>query len=194
MIQGIELVDWKNYEEIIKFYETNKLYLDNFQDRTQYDSIITIIDIKIAYCKALISKNHYSDCFDILTHINIMLNGLDKNSSDYNTRYETYLFIEGVVYGYLKRYEESQSNFKELVKIDPKNDLYKDWFVGNRMHIIAKQSNIVGYTGSIIIFFSIFMDIFFKFKNGLLFTLIGLFCVILGYGFPYLIRLIDKIK
>ena len=191
MIQGIELIDWNNFDEIIKFYESNKHIVDNYQDLQESESIIILIDLKLSYCNALISKHHYNDCFDALTHINILVNKLLKDTNEYKIRHERYLFTEGVVLGYLRRYEESQGNFKELVKIDPRNDLYKDWLKANRTQIIAKQSNVVGYTGCIIIFFTILMSIL-KVKLSFIFDLVGLLSMGLGFGFPYIMRFIEK--
>lgn len=195
MIQGIELVDWRNKDEVIKFYEANKHYLDNYQSIVDLDSQLGVIDLKISYCNALIGKRHYSECLETLTHLNIMINKLKNDPLvDYSSRYEKYLFTEGIVFGYLKRYEESQDNFKELVEIDPKNDLYKDWFESNKIKIIAKQSNIVGYTGFGIIVLNLFLDLIFKIKLGNYVDLIGLSAMIFGFSFPYIKGLIIKIK
>ena len=195
MIHGIELVDWRNKDEVIKFCESNKKYLDNYQSVVELDSQIAIIDIKLAYCNALISKHHYSECLDTLAHLNSMINKLKNDPIvDYSSRHEKYLFTEGVIFGYLKRFEESQNDFKELVKLDPKNDLYKDWFKSNKTNIIAKQSNIVGYIGCGIIFLEIISDIVFKIKLSIYVDLIGLVTMILGFTFPYILRLIGKIK
>ena len=189
MLQGLELIDWRNKDEVIGFYESNKLYFDNYKVQTQPDSILDMIDFKLTYCDALISEKHYTDCLDILTHINILVNKLDKvQISGYNSRYERYLFTEGMVLGRLKRYEESQNNFKELVRIDPKNDLYKDWYVSNKTNIIAKQSNIVGYTGCGIIILDLILDILFNIRLSKYVSLIGVVVMVLGFTYPYLLR------
>lgn len=119
---------------------------------------------------------------------------LHPEKTDYSSRYEKYLFTEGIVFGYLKRFDESQNDFKKLVKLDPKNDLYKDWFKSNQTNIIAKKSNIVGYIGCGIIFLEIISDIVFKIKLSIYVDLIGLVTMILGFTFPYILRLIGKIK
>lgn len=119
---------------------------------------------------------------------------LHPEKTDYSSRYEKFLFTEGIVFGYLKRFDESQNDFKKLVKLDPKNDLYKDWFKSNQTNIIAKKSNIVGYIGCGIIFLEIISDIVFKIKLSIYVDLIGLVTMILGFTFPYILRLIGKIK
>jgi tetratricopeptide (TPR) repeat protein len=195
MLEGIELIDWSNKEEVIKYYEANKLYFDNYQAQTHPDSILNIIDIKLSYCNALISKHHYTDCLEILTHVNIMLNKLEKDKTiDSNKRYERYLFIEGVVLGYLKRYEESQTNFKELLHIDSRNDLYKDWFKSNRIKIISKRSGLVGYTGFGIVMLLLILDVVFKIKLSKYLDLGGFIIMISGFSFPYILNRIKKIK
>lgn len=194
MLQGIELIDWRDKEEVIRFYETNKLYFDNYHLQTQPDSIVEMIDIKLTYCDALISKNHYTDCFEILTHVNIMVNKLGEFQTDsHNSRFERYLFTEGIVLGYLKRYEESQSNFKKLVQIDPKNDLYKDWLESNNTKIISKQSNIVGFAGCGIIMLDLILDTVFNIKVSKYLGLGGFIIMTLGFAYPYLLRQTKKL-
>lgn len=76
MIEGYRDVDWKNKEQVIEFCETNKLYLDNYQSITNKEAQIHIINIKLLYCDALLSKGHYSECLDSLAHLNIMFKKL----------------------------------------------------------------------------------------------------------------------
>jgi tetratricopeptide (TPR) repeat protein len=194
MLQGIELVDWRNKDEVIKFYEANKLYFDNYQLQSQPDSVFSLIDIKISYCDALISKHHYTKCLPILTHINILINKLEKDKSEgYTSRHERYLFIEGIIFGYLKRYDESQSNFKELIKIDPDNDLYKDWYESNQIKIVSKISNIVAYAGFGIIMIYMVLELVFKIKLGLYVNLIGFIIMILGFSFPFIVSHLKRL-
>lgn len=193
MLQGFELIDWRNKDEVIKFYESNKLYFDNYQSQNQIETILSTIDIKLSYCDAQISKYHYSDCLEILTHVNILINKLEnKNSEEFESRNERYLFTEGVVLGYLKRNEESQNNFKELLKIDPRNDLYKDWYNDNKIKIISKQSNIVGFTGFGIIMLVIFANTIFKSKLSSYYNLAGFLIMTIGFFFPYIFKFFKK--
>jgi tetratricopeptide (TPR) repeat protein len=194
MLQGLELIDWRNKDEVIKFYEANILYFDNYQVQTQLDSILNIIDIKLSYCDALISKKHYTDCLEILTHINILINKLKQDQKgDYKIRYERYLFTEAVVFAYLKRYEESQTNFKELLRIDPRNDVYKDWFESMKARVISKQSNIIGYMGFGIIFLDIITSTIFKIKLGKFVSLVGFLTMTIGFSYPYILRQLKKL-
>src|SRR5208283_5466445 len=105
-----------------------------------------------------------------------------------------YLFTEGVVFGYLKRIEESQCNFKELIKIDPKNDLYKNWYESNKIKIIYKQSSIVGYTGCGFFILKIFIEVIYNIKLSPYIDLVSCIIMILGFSFPYIVKEFNKIK
>jgi hypothetical protein len=193
MLQGLELIDWRNKDEVIKFYEANRLYFDNYQIHSQVESIRSIVDVKLSYCEALISKSHFTKCLAILGHVNILIQSLEKAKADgYAQRHERYLFTEGVVFGYLKRYEDSQRNFKELVKIDPDNDLYKDWFEGNQVKIIGKQSNFIGFAGFAIVMLDLVSDTVLKIKLGLYVSVIGFIIMAVGFSLPYIIKRIKK--
>lgn len=193
MILGYEEVNWRKRDEVIKFCEANRLYLDNYKSIANVDSQLRIIDIKLSYCNALIDKHHYKECFDSLEHLNIMINKLKDHPRIKNSSvYESYLFAEALVYGYLKRYEESQKNFKELIKIDPQNDLYKDWVKSNKTKIIAKKSNIVGYIGCGLIFLSIFLDLFYRLKYSNYINIFGVIIMILGFTFPFIATKLTK--
>ena len=78
------------------------------------------------------------------------------------------------------------------MRIDPKNDLYEDWYVSNKTNIIAKQSNIVGYTGCGIIILDLILDVLFNVKLSKYVSLIGLAVMILGFTYPYLLRQIKQ--
>ena len=195
MIQESKLVNWKNKDEVIKFCESNKLYLDNYRSITNLDSQLHIINIKLAYCNALIDKCHYSECLESLTHLSIMINKLKNNPRIKNSSiYKDYLFLEGIVFGYLKRYEESQTNFKELVKIDPKNDLFKDWFVSNKKKIIARKSNIFGYIGCGVILLNSILLVISPMNYNEYTDVIGLVTMVLGFSFPYIVTSLNVLK
>jgi tetratricopeptide (TPR) repeat protein len=195
MIEGIELIDWKNYSDVIKFYEKNKLYIDNYQIHSDAATIVELIKVKQKYCDALISKYHYSSCIELFTHLDILINKLDKdNNDDYNSIHEEFLFTQGYVFGQLKKYDESQIHFKELIKIDPENDLYKDWYENNRNNIIKKNAVILIYIGIGYIVIDIIASIFFNTHLSRYLFGIAVILMVIGFSLPDIVKQIRKIK
>ncbi len=195
MIEGIELIDWKNYNDVIKFYEKNKSYFDDYQIHSDSVTIRELITVKQKYCDALISKYHYSSCLELFKHLDILINKLDKDSNDdYNLINEEFLFTQGIVFGRLKRYDESQIYFKELIKIDPESYLYKDWYEGNSNKIVQKNAIILVYVGGGYIVLEMIADIFFNTHlNRYLFG-IAVIIMVIGYLLPNIVKEIRKIK
>lgn len=144
-------ININNSLEIIKYYEDNKLYFDNYDKISDFESIEEIILIKQKYCEAIERKHHYIEAALVLDHIFILFEKLKGNSEKYEYYYERALFYQGVLLGRKKKYKESNDRFKRLILIDSKNENYRDWFDTNNEHIIIKKLNVVFYP--IVVFF-----------------------------------------
>jgi len=48
---------------------------------------------------------------------------------------------------WLKRYDEAKSIFEELLREDPENDRYKEWYLNIRTHLFAKQTSLIWKIG-----------------------------------------------
>jgi hypothetical protein len=172
-------VDWSNKDSIIDFYTKNQLYFNNFNLLTDIESIIDVVDTKLAYCSALESRHKYSMILPILEHIKVLLPKI-KNSNDYDRIYEKYLFNNGVVFERLKNFKESQKYFDLLQKMYPDDELYKRWHRSNKNAIWAKKFKIIGYIGASIVFLDLAMDVLFHIKVNVIFSFIGLFLGLTG--------------
>jgi len=188
-------VDWSDKDSIIDFYTKNQLYFNNYQLLTDRESIIYIIETKLAYCKALESRHKYSLIIPILEHIDNMLYKI-KDSNDFDRINENYLFNKGVAFERLKNFEESQKNFSQLLNLYPEDELYKRWYKSNKNAIWAKKFKFIGYIGAFIVFMGLAMDIIFNVKIDRAFTFIGLFFALTGFfiedGKNYLDKLLKK--
>lgn len=138
-------INLNDSSEIIKFYEENRLYFDNYDKITDIEGIENIILIKQKYCEAIERKNHFTDAALVLEHIFVLLDKLKGNSDEYEFYYERALFYDGVILGRKKKYKESNTRFKRLIIIDPKNENYHDWFDTNTERIINKKLDILYY-------------------------------------------------
>lgn len=193
--QEIEELDWNNSDSVVSFYESNRLYFDNYNFLKSTDSIYEIADIKISYILSLDNKNHYTKANDCLQDVDILINKI-KNSEYYEEINEKYLFAAGVIAFRLDKVEESQDYFTQLVKIDPDNDLYQNWFEGNKDYLFAKSTKLIGHIGFGLLFITIFSDLVFEIDNviRLRIELISFIIMIFGYYGYAIKRFLKKHK
>lgn len=195
--QQIDLVDWKNPESIISFYENNILYFDNYDLIKDIDIIFDIANIKLTYIESLETKKRYKKAEKYLRHVDILIQKL-KDHNEFNKLTERYFFAFGFISQRLNRFEESQTYFKKLIEIDPENDQYLEWFEGNKHTIFQKKSFIVGYIGIGLVFLDMFLEGIFDSGFGKNFYLYGFSIILIGFYLPALIRQLkiinEKIK
>ena len=132
-------IDLNDSSEIVEFYSENRLYFDNYEKITDEESLEDITLILIKYCDIIEKKNYYSEAAIILEHIFILLSKLQDKSNKYDAYYERALYFEGVVLGRQKRYSESNERFNKLIRIDPKNENYREWLETNEENIFNKM-------------------------------------------------------
>lgn len=191
--QELALLDWNSPDAVVNFYESNKLYFNNIKIEPDIEKSAELIDIKISYCFALIDKGHFTKSYDITKDLNINFNRIEnKDSEYYKARYERYLFAEGIALSRLKRYEESQSSFKELIQIDPDKDVYKDWDNGNKARILKKQASILVWAGFGLIILDMLLDVVFNVQLGKYGSLTGFIVMTIGFSLPYLVQQIKN--
>lgn len=187
-------VDWENHDSIIEFYERNNLYFNNYDKFTNQDTIIELIKIKLHYTDSLLKKGRNKKAQPILTHVNILLQKIKDHEDIFKEYSEQLLFFNGMVKGNLKNYNESLSIFKELLKIDPYNDNYKEWYLFAKSNLFRKQSGIIEYIGFALIFTGLFADGLFNINYGIHITLIGFILMTIGFATPRIRKLWIKYK
>ena len=189
-----EKVDWKDSDQIIEFYEKNKLLFDNYKELDKDETIIDLINIKCHYIYSLINKSRFSKAKTFIEHVDILNQKIRHRSDSFIKFEEEKEYYLGLTYANLKNYSESVEIFKRLIKIDPDNDMYKSWYTKMKVSSVNKQSSIIGYFGLILLVIEMVGDTVFDYKmNSYLFIL----AAILFFGsiaFPHLYKYWIKLK
>ena len=134
----LDEVEWDDADSIIDFLRENVLYLRNLESSANPELLSEILNLKLDYIFALNRKKYFSSAYEYLREVDILLQKTRK--TEYFDRYnERYKFAFEIITHNMKEYEESQMYFSELIKIDPENDQYKDWYYGNYTMIFSKK-------------------------------------------------------
>jgi len=184
-------VDTNNYDAIIRFYENNLLYFDNFQLISDDDSLIEIINIKSHYINALIKKNRHTKALKALENKDLLLDKIKHYDDLYRMQSEIYKFYVGSANGYLKNYKIAINIFEELCECDPDNDMYRDWLVQMRFKQMSKHIPYVGYVGAFVLFIAGYC---YKFSYSNILLFIGIIMVLIAALFPYSYKIFRKLK
>ena len=185
--EEVQKVDWRNMDEVIQFYESGRIDFADFSSIESEELIIEYIHIKLRYTEALEWKKRYSKAKPILTEINILLQKIAEQK-EHSSLYERYVFLSGVICGRLHKRQDALRYFVELRKIDPDNDVYKEWYLNLRSTVYQNQFNALSYIGFALIVFEISVGLFWDITFSSSFTLIALILLASGMIFPYLIK------
>jgi tetratricopeptide (TPR) repeat protein len=186
--------DWNNPDAVIDFYEDNQLYFDNYEILEDIDTIIDVIDMKSHYMGALISKKRYNKALSYIDHIDFLLNKIKDNSGEYERLKIRNQFHKGVILGYLKKYRQSFDIFSKLLKLDPENDLYKDWYVQMKTNLLYNRMRILGLGGLAIVFGDIIAGLGFNYNFDNRFVLFGFILLLLSWLIPTGMKYLNKRK
>lgn len=191
----IESLEINDYDGIIKLYESNMLYLSNFERQSDKESLKIIAGFTISYIYSLDQKNHNTKAYHYLRNADVLLQKI-KHTEEYDELYDSYLFAYAVTSYKLKKHEEAKEYFSQLVKKDPDNDMYKTWNDSNDDYLFAKKSNIFGYLGFAMIMFGIFGEYLIEINYDVtkFITFLGFFLMISGFYSYKIRRLLKRIK
>jgi tetratricopeptide (TPR) repeat protein len=184
-------VDINNYDAIIRFYENNLLYFDNFQLISDEDSLIEIINIKSHYINALIKNNRHTKALKALENRDLLLDRIRQYNDLYRKQSEIYKFYVGSANGYLKNYKVAINIFEELCECDPDNDMYRDWLEQMKFKQMSKHIPYVGYGGVFVLFIAGYC---YKFSYSNILLFIGIIMVLIAALFPYSNKILRKLK
>jgi tetratricopeptide (TPR) repeat protein len=158
----------KSHAEYIEKYEENREFFTELLAEGKKEDIEHIISITIyKYSDSLIQKGFYKKALKTLENIEKDLEKLNGTSKIYDLYFEGLTFSKGVSLGWLKRHKESKSEFEKLLKRNPDNDLYINWYKTNRKEIISQFFNRFMYMGLIIAALELLLKLFnIEFKLG----------------------------
>src|SRR5688572_2328757 len=121
-------IDFRDPEQIIKFYEINRLYYDNYQQIEDPEKISRFIDIKLHYANSLFDKNKLDKLLKVLYEVSALLTMLPTEHWNYAKSERHVRFLRGMVLAKKKKFKESYPIFEELVKEDPEHHFYREWY------------------------------------------------------------------
>lgn len=125
--------------EYIEKYEENIEFFNNLLKNGHKEDIEFVIPIKMYhYADPLNRTGNYSKALTILTEIEIDIEKLKGQSKRYNQFLEGVTFLKGVCLARLKKYKKSNIEFAKILKKNPSNDRYIDWYKSNKKNEIDR--------------------------------------------------------
>jgi len=186
-------VEWNNSDSVIFFYEKHHLYFENFQNLEEEELLFEFIDIKLLYIASLINKGRLKKAMSFITDVDILNQKIVEhpNFPQFEERKD---FYQGMIYAYLKNYSQAADIFNKLLKVDPENDNYKDWYTNMRIHGMNKLTWGFAILGLIVMFVDIGYHAFFHIHLSEFFGFFGIGLVVISLLFPYVYRFLIKTK
>jgi tetratricopeptide (TPR) repeat protein len=127
--------------QYIEKYEENIDFFNNLLKVGHKEDIEFVIPIKMYhYADPLNQTGNYSKALTILTEIETDIERLKGQSKQYNQFLESVTFLKGVCLARLKKYKESNKEFSKILKKNPNNDRYIDWYKSNKKNEIDRLS------------------------------------------------------
>ena len=125
--------------QYIEKYEENIEFFNNLLKNGHKEDIEFVIPIKMYhYADPLNQTGNYSKALTVLTEIEEDIEKLKGQSKRYNQFLEGVTFLKGVCLARLKKYKESNIEFTKLLKKNPTNDRYINWYKSNKKNEIDR--------------------------------------------------------
>jgi hypothetical protein len=125
--EQISQVNFKDPEQVVNFYESNRIYFYNYERLKDPEKISEFINIKLHYANSLTDKHHLDKVLSILIEVSQLLEKLPSNHWNYEKSERHVRFLQGMALARQKKYKKSYIMFKRLVKEDPEHFYYKVW-------------------------------------------------------------------
>jgi tetratricopeptide (TPR) repeat protein len=127
--------------QYIEKYEENIEFFNDLLNNGHKEDIEFVIPIKMYhYADPLNQTGNYSKALTILAEIEIDIERLKGQSKWYNQFLESVTFLKGVCLARLKKYKKSNIEFTKILKKNPTNDRYIDWYKSNKKNQIDRIS------------------------------------------------------
>jgi tetratricopeptide (TPR) repeat protein len=135
-------------QQYIEKYEENLAFFNDLLKNGHKEDIEFVIPIKMyKYADPLNLTGNYSQALEVLAEIDNDLDKIKGQSKWYNQYLEGMIFLKGVCFARLKRYKDSNVEFEKILRKNPDNDKYIDWFKSNKENIVADLMNKIMYIG-----------------------------------------------
>ncbi|MFW6351075.1 MAG: hypothetical protein ACOC2E_01695 [Bacteroidota bacterium] len=177
--EQIAQLNFQDHDQVISFYESNRIYFDNYQRLENTEKISEFINIKLHYADSLTDKHYLDKLLPVLDEVSELLQKLPKEHWNYEQSKRHMRFLKGMALGRQKKFKESYSIFKQLIKEEPDHFYYKVWYDHSRLGTYNWLFNGIAIVGGVLIF----GDIIFSFSGYLPFDIgmVGVVIVVLAY-------------
>jgi len=145
--------------EYIDMFEKNKNFFNELLKNGHVEDFDFAISVKIfKYADPLNQTGHYKKALSILYEIENDLEKFKGQFKWYKMYSEHTTFLKGVCLGRLKRYRESNVEFKKILELNQNNDRYKEWYKSNMTSQINEILNTIALVGLILFIILIITD------------------------------------
>jgi tetratricopeptide (TPR) repeat protein len=182
--------------QYIEKYEENKDFFDDLLMNGHKEDIEFALGIKLHnYAGPLNQTGNFQKALAVIAEIEKDLEKLKGRTKWYNNYWELATLIKGVCLSRLKRYKDSNVEFKKLLLKYPTNDKYIDWFKSNKKTAISKILDKVSIVGVIIYLIILLADFLGNKIDNIIIRELGLAIALLAFAASYIWRkVIDKQK
>lgn len=182
--------------QYIEKYEENKNFFDDLLMNGHREDIEFALGIKLNnYAGPLNQTGNYRKALTVIAEIERDLEKLKGQTKWYIKYRELTELIKGVCLGKLKKYKDSNVEFKKLLLKYPTNDKYIDWYKSNKKNEISKILDKVSIFGVIVYLIILFADFLGHKIDKLIIREFGLAIALLAFAISYIWRkVIDKQK
>jgi tetratricopeptide (TPR) repeat protein len=145
--EEIKNVNTNDYNQVINFYESHKLYFDNYQRLEDSDRIGKFIDIKLVYCNSLTHKQHLDKILKTLREVDELLIKLPIDYWSYKESERQSRFLKAIALSGQKKFKEAYPLLKKLITEDPDHHHYKVWFDHTKLGFYNWIFNLMSFIG-----------------------------------------------
>lgn len=146
----IQNLNWRNDDEVISFYENNRLYFSNSSIISDQEKINEILSITLRYADALQRKAHHDKAFAALDGAQALLVRFDSAHPNYAAVERQARYLRGVLLGEKKEFVQSYAIFRQLIREDPEHYYYKVWHKHTFLGLYDWIFNVLYAVGTVI--------------------------------------------
>lgn len=116
----------------LEYYRGNQINVLSINANESEPNFLMKSQLLANYGVLLYENGNHSESYDILARVRTLIESNPFNSINLSadTRYRDILFYLGMASYHTKRNSEAKSIFTNLVALDSRNDLYKEWLSG----------------------------------------------------------------
>ena len=173
----------------IDFYQRHASALDGMERFDNPSQVKYFAELNWHYINALLQKDHYNRSID---EASITLPLIEFESSRLNAPdvrdewYRGILYLKGMAHYRLRDYKHAVAAFKDLLSLDPENDLYYKWYHNALYGQRLRYTNLIWSVSAVLLLFVLFFEEFLPgTKSRLGLTILGFAGVVGNLAYEY---------